>query len=248
MVMLISGCASRRALTVDEKAIINELPGQTYYTQTNIWFSDLGGPRYNDYHKGSVFPVGSKVRIVDCLGEKINFSDESGVVYGMVQRRKNGVDIMTFFNRYFSNENVMAEGGVFSKFTKQDQENIKRGTVDYGMSKEAVLMAYGYPSTQGFSASDIRSNQWEYLELSNRRTYVYFQDNIIVKIEDTRPRHARPFKGLRQTATVRVKSQINTLASIDSNADEITKYKELLDKGAITKEEYEQKKKQLLGL
>lgn len=34
----------------------------------------------------------------------------------------------------------------------------------------------------------------------------------------------------------------------NSNADEITKYKKLMDAGAITKEEFEQKKKQLLGL
>ena len=34
----------------------------------------------------------------------------------------------------------------------------------------------------------------------------------------------------------------------NSNADEIKKYKDLLDSGVITQEEYEQKKKQLLGL
>lgn len=33
-----------------------------------------------------------------------------------------------------------------------------------------------------------------------------------------------------------------------SDADEIAKYKALLDSGAITQEEYEAKKKQLLGL
>ena len=33
-----------------------------------------------------------------------------------------------------------------------------------------------------------------------------------------------------------------------SSADEIKKYKELLDEGAITKEEFDAKKKQLLGL
>jgi hypothetical protein len=33
-----------------------------------------------------------------------------------------------------------------------------------------------------------------------------------------------------------------------SNADEIKKYKDLLDAGAITQEEFEAKKKQLLGL
>ena len=33
-----------------------------------------------------------------------------------------------------------------------------------------------------------------------------------------------------------------------SNADELKKYKELLDMGAITQEEFDAKKKQLLGL
>lgn len=33
-----------------------------------------------------------------------------------------------------------------------------------------------------------------------------------------------------------------------SDAEELKKYKELLDSGAITKEEYEIKKKQMLGL
>ncbi len=35
---------------------------------------------------------------------------------------------------------------------------------------------------------------------------------------------------------------------INSSADEIKKYKELFDQGVITEEEYEAKKKQLLGL
>jgi predicted Zn-dependent peptidase len=34
----------------------------------------------------------------------------------------------------------------------------------------------------------------------------------------------------------------------NSSADEILKYKNLLDMGVITQEEFEQKKKQLLGL
>ena len=36
--------------------------------------------------------------------------------------------------------------------------------------------------------------------------------------------------------------------SHQSNADELKKYKELLDSGIITQEEFDAKKKQLLGL
>lgn len=42
--------------------------------------------------------------------------------------------------------------------------------------------------------------------------------------------------------------QTTTIINNASNADELKKYKNLLDNGTITKEEFEAKKKQLLGL
>ena len=51
----------------------------------------------------------------------------------------------------------------------------------------------------------------------------------------------------------RIKEEPQTSTSIvttskTSNADELKKYKDLLDSGVITQEEFEAKKKQLLGL
>jgi hypothetical protein len=55
---------------------------------------------------------------------------------------------------------------------------------------------------------------------------------------------------IRNSQTERIVSAIQNSAQPQtvSAADEIKKYKELLDMGAITPEEYEMKKKQLLGL
>ena len=39
-----------------------------------------------------------------------------------------------------------------------------------------------------------------------------------------------------------------TVVAAASNADELKKYKDLLDSGVITQEEFDEKKKQLLGL
>ena len=47
---------------------------------------------------------------------------------------------------------------------------------------------------------------------------------------------------------VRGKEKSTTSNEVSTNADEILKYKQLLDMGAITTEEYERKKKQLLGI
>lgn len=43
-------------------------------------------------------------------------------------------------------------------------------------------------------------------------------------------------------------TNVDPVSPSNSSADEIKKYKELLDSGAITKDEFEAKKKQLLNL
>ena len=42
--------------------------------------------------------------------------------------------------------------------------------------------------------------------------------------------------------------EVKVVGNTTSNADELKKYKDLLDSGAITQEEFDEKKKQLLGL
>lgn len=44
------------------------------------------------------------------------------------------------------------------------------------------------------------------------------------------------------------KTSVSANASVESSADEILKYKNLLDMGAITEDEFNEKKRQLLGL
>ena len=53
----------------------------------------------------------------------------------------------------------------------------------------------------------------------------------------------------KDEAVVRIEAQKNTgTETVTSSADELKKYKELLDSGVITQEEFDAKKKQLLGL
>lgn len=247
MAMLVSGCfAKHRGLTTDEKAIAGGLQRQIYYTQANIWYSDTRPTTSKNIHIGTIIPVGTKVNIERCSGAQIKFSDSQGVVYTLVLSRKSLINLMDYFNRYFSKENPMADGGSFSKFTKQEQENIKKGIIDFNMSKEAVLMAYGYPPPSW--TPNIQKDQWEYIEGGSTRIKVYFGDKKVVKIDDIQLGRMRPGRRAQRITVRENKSQTDTSAQKDSNADEILKYKKLMDNGVITQAEFEQKKKQLLGL
>lgn len=49
-------------------------------------------------------------------------------------------------------------------------------------------------------------------------------------------------------ANKEIPSPLTTIVQNTSDADELKKYKDLLDNGVITQEEFDAKKKQLLGL
>ena len=52
----------------------------------------------------------------------------------------------------------------------------------------------------------------------------------------------------RQTKEVKASAPVTNITQAQSSADELKKFKELLDSGIITQEEFDAKKKQLLGL
>ena len=68
--------------------------------------------------------------------------------------------------------------------------------------------------------------------------------NKYYQLQETMP----PVYDYIQAKIREYKTNRNTVESVISQADEIKKFKELLDNGIITQEEFEAKKKQLLGL
>ncbi len=242
-----SGCvAKHRGLTTDEKIAANGFKGQVYYTQANIWSLNKDRISSKNIHEGVVIPLGTRVNITRCEGAQIRFIDDKNVSYKIIHSRESIITLMELFNYYFSKENPIDLNGKFFKLTNEEQENVKNNNIDYGMSKEAVLMAYGYPPFSRSWTSDINANKWKYIESNRRLVVVYFQDNKVFKIEDVELGLKTPV-GRRQKSKVRPGQECR-----DSNkfytADEIAKFKKLMDEGAITKEEFDAKKKQLLGV
>ena len=90
------------------------------------------------------------------------------------------------FNRYFSIEAVQVGVGDYYQATDDDRENIKNGTITPGMSKKAVLMAYGYPPTH--KTPLLTSDIWYYWYSRPSKVIVYFKDDNVFQIERIDPK------------------------------------------------------------
>jgi len=161
--------------------------GKTYYTKTNIWYENPNDILSTNYHRGAILPLGTKVSIHSINNRKIQFTpDGSAQMFAIINDKKtNTISIEELFNRYFSVEAVQAGVGDYYQTTETDRENIKKGVITLGMSKKAVLMAYGYPPTH--KTPLLTSDIWYYWYARLHKVNVFFKDDKVFQIEKIEP-------------------------------------------------------------
>ena len=165
----------------------DDLSGKTYYTRTNIWYEHPDKILSTNYHRGTILPIGTKVSIHNIKNRKIQFTpDGSGQLFTLTNSAKTStITTEELFNKYFSTEPVGIGTGDYYQVTEADRENIKSGVIAPGMSKKAVLMAYGYPPTH--KTPLLTSDIWYYWYARLHQVVVYFKDDKIFKIETIEP-------------------------------------------------------------
>ncbi len=118
-------------------------------------------------------------------GGEIGFKDEKGGQYRMILVRKHTDAAMTlpaYFKQYFSAENRLRPGGPYDALTESERWSIKNGTIEKGMCRAAVLMAYGYPPSH--VTPSLKDDKWTYWigSLHGQPVYVYFRNDRVYKI------------------------------------------------------------------
>jgi hypothetical protein len=156
---------------------------KTMYTKVNVWFEKKDNIPSTNYHRGTIIPVGSKATITAFGGGKIRFkTDSSGDVYTILLVPKHTpVDLAKLFEQYFSEASVMESNKIFGGFTRAEKESIKEGKVEEGMSKEAVLAAYGYPPSHRTPSTT--GDTWLYWISRGQTLEVRFENG---KVKETR--------------------------------------------------------------
>ena len=104
---------------------------------------------------------------------------ESNVVEHLT--KYSNITLEELYERLFSETNPTAAGGEFGSFTKEEQNNIRKGVLDRGMSKRAVLMAYGYPP--GHRTPDLDYHIWTFWQSRGQRMVAYFRKDRLIALD-----------------------------------------------------------------
>jgi len=172
---------SQSILASDETEASME--GKSVYTAVNIWYERPPKILATNYHRGAMLPIGSPVTIESVDKKRIVFTDKNGGTFKIViNLRHTNTPGPEFVKKLFIEQNVMKKGGKFFKLTKLEQKNVKSGTIAKGMSKEAVLMAYGYPPTS--KTHSIEQDNWTFWKSRFDTLLVTFEKDKIINILD----------------------------------------------------------------
>ena len=168
LLLLLGGCAE------PEPPIENE----TLYTQVNMWYvkkpttQKLSSMQMQSVHKAHplraeqtveatnyqrdvLIPVNSRITIVGSDAESIFFEYDGELIALHNTEKYTRISLYKLMQRSFGENPVD-----LSRFSTEEQAAIRAGRVEPGLSKEAVIVARGYPPAH--KTPDLESDDWHY--------------------------------------------------------------------------------------
>ena len=152
--------------------------GATYYTQFVIRY-EKGTHLTTNFRRGASIPVNTPVKLLNITSKTIEVEMDNSSQKLLVKNveKHTGDDVYRAFNKLFAKKKIN-----FSKFTALERTQIDNGTVAIGMSKDAVIVAIGYPPIT--ETPNLNSNTWVYWSGRYNRFNVHFNNGKVSKIED----------------------------------------------------------------
>lgn len=140
-----------------QKEVEAQLPeDSTAYLQVNLWPRRGRYIDWVNYHTGQLLPVNTAVTIEDLSDDELvlKVSGTGQKLQLINKERHSKLDAYGWAKRLLA-----PTKRDLSAFTADEQDAIAKGEVRKGMSRDAVLAAYGYPPAH---RTDLESNVWTY--------------------------------------------------------------------------------------
>lgn len=158
---------------------IQDVEGNQVYTQLSMW-ADGDKHLTTNYSVGIHVPVNTQVNIVDTSAEEIvieipDLDNRTVTIINAAQHTQE--DIQGIYNRYFGDQPVS-----LNRFDSSTREAIRAGEMREGMSKEAVLLARGYPPAHRTASTE--QDEWMYWRNRFNRVAVRFENDRVNEIQN----------------------------------------------------------------
>jgi hypothetical protein len=197
----------------------SEYEDKTFYLAHAFFLSAPKATTTNYKKDLKVVPVNSKVKITSVTSKSIFVKglERSIPSFELIHVKKHSrIDLDSLFRRSFKSEPVD-----LSKFSTEVRENILKGEVKLGMTREAVLLARGYPPTH--KTPDLNVDIWRYWYRQLVQRNHIFSGNILYD--------GRQIEALQGYVPQKVKPSLSDCSYLtDSLVTEIRRLKELVEK------------------
>ncbi|MBF0265897.1 MAG: SHOCT domain-containing protein [Gammaproteobacteria bacterium] len=236
--------------------------GDTLYTAYNLWLLKPNNKLFLNYkYRVPFIPVGTPVVITEVDNNDTSPTDifnqeENGDPTVTFKEIDTGRSHTFFFRPRFhpgtSFTNMLAytfSGKDFDSLTKNlkpfEINAIREGTVVPGMSKDAVLISYGYPPEH--QTPTLKSNSWKYWASRTGRYSVEFNHSNKV-VSNGHPFHDKSIpQQFQDISYIKTTTNIsNSKSEFNGLYEKLKLLKEMHDDGLIDDLNYQQKKKNLL--
>jgi hypothetical protein len=171
-----AGCAT----SPEDQATAKKLVGTDLYTQVNMHSFKGKSVFWLNYQIDRLIPVNTRVSIDEISGAGVTFTiKETGQTLHLKNKQKHsGLSGAAWASKHFGPEPVN-----LSEFPKSVQEAIALAKAEPGMSKEAVIIALGYPPAHRMPSTD--SASWLYWRNKWNRIAVDFGiDGNVKQVRD----------------------------------------------------------------
>ncbi|MCP3898407.1 MAG: hypothetical protein GY707_01585 [Desulfobacteraceae bacterium] len=219
-------------------AVVNCYAEEKLYTAYNIWKWGGYNNAFINYKGGrTMIPAGTEVEnpplIFDNQPASNNQLHPQHVLFKTLpDKRKHRIHFVLRHHRRKTIQDYMKYTFTPKSFeeltavmTQTEIDAIKKGEIVDGMSKEAVLVCYGYPIER-------------YTRSLDNNTWIYYMNG--------RTRKRIQFNSKGRTGPEVAKVETKSKEPMDQFEEKLLLLKKLLDKGILTQEEHDQKKAALL--
>ncbi len=161
-----------------DKATPMAVKGDRFFTQFSLYY-EKGHHITTNYRVGILVPINTEVEFVKATKNKIivRIPGYDTEVEFINVKDYSGETIDGIFKRTFSRERVDVSG-----FNDTERSAIKRGAVEIGMRKNAVIKAMGYPPRH--KTPSLAMDQWRYWKNRFNTVLVSFEEDKVTSIKD----------------------------------------------------------------